>query len=179
MESLKQIAQYFASSAVIIAILIFIGKKYIENFIKINFQKKMNEELEKYKNSLHKQSVAYEFLVKREFEFYEILHCMSSELLSEMAYLDENRTMEEICGTIRKVQRNIFIANQKLIEYQAYIPVKLFVEISKCYMDIADELSLCVDDIEKMNFVSLKEEINEKIGAVHRYLRERMDEITR
>lgn len=169
------------NSILIIGLIIFCGKKFINEYIETLFNKKFNNELEKYKDTLNRNKMAYEIMTKKEFEFYETYQKLLSDLivmssnLASTVFIENSKESFNLCTMILD---KVLICDGLIVAYHSYIPETLYNNITDQNNYISTEVRKIRLDITFEEAKSVSLNLSEYVGNINKFIRTHMIEIS-
>lgn len=161
-ELIKEVLAAIGGGAVAIVILLKLFKGIIEKYIDTMIATSAEKNIEKLKNKFARNMSAYEFLIKKEFEYYEKIDSIYAELivivqdisqgLCNKNKFDLNKNSELLAGDITRYVKLTMQLKNYIWTYQAYVPKDIFSIASgnvKVLQEKVDIINNCLMEIQK------------------------------
>lgn len=144
MQWLKQlfnVAKQYSFDIVLFIIFLKVTKKYIQQIISKYIDTLFEKKLEIYKNNILRSTKAYEFLLNKEFEFYEKINEIIGEiipLIQDLDFYTKKNDNIKFENQLKNYQKSLsryielyITAKNILLTYQIYISKNFFEQFTK------------------------------------------------
>lgn len=144
---LKIIGGFMVVLAVVLTLIRNVAEKYISTLI----EKSANKELEKIKSKLSRSMSAYEFLLNKEFEYYQNLDKIYASLVVDVqdiywnAVEAKNIDFEKRCSNLNEISLRIIKTIPELknfnLMYQCYVPSEVYMNTGNVVICLQNDLN--------------------------------------
>lgn len=182
-------------SVVAVALLIF-ARERIGSAIDQSIKHTFDEKLESKKNTLKKSEIAFEYILKKEMEFYEKVELHLAELITLIqdiaSYAKENEEIsdkEEFRSHYLRYLELIPIIKGISLQYQTYISHEMFMSFVGLVIMLQDDMDFwmgilknafkgtCINEIENAEVDNKEEQVLKQIEKCEKMIMNRLTEM--
>ena len=141
LNQLFNVAKQYSFDIVLFIIFLKVTKKYIQQIISKYIDTLFEKKLEIYKNNILRSTKAYEFLLNKEFEFYEKINEIIGEiipLIQDLDFYTKKNDNIKFENQLKNYQKSLsryielyITAKNILLTYQIYISKNFFEQFTK------------------------------------------------